>query len=514
MSSLHRNLAALVGLALLTSATSAEAKLRLELKPQQAGWGGVELAGHYRLLGTALSDFPVDAEGNSVGQKLVLDQRLRARFDLQVKGFQIGTEWDLLTGQIAGDLWQVPGVADERGRWQYGAVTLDGFTARRLALTANWDANQVEVGLVTSHWGLGMVANDGAHESFFGRADGGDRVIRLRYTTRPLYGAAEPHPERDHLFFSVAADLVAGDDLARLSKDQLAFQGILSLLYRDAARGFAQGIYIVYRSQSELQYARRTDAFVIDGYYDRYLPLGGTGWGLRLAAEGALILGSTDRALTYNARSKVAVASGGVVGQVALLAPEQLLGVHLRAGWGSGDRDPDDGVTSGFTFDKNYNVGSVLFDQVRGSIDAATYALVSDPQYSGQPPVGADALVGEGAIARTFYVQPVVTVQPAKRLNVRAGVLFAASSDPIPHPFYTARSGGSPTTHLNEPAESRYLGTEVDWAVELNLPVAKRSDTPVVALALQGGHAFLGGALAGGGVDAVHQGMLMARFGW
>jgi hypothetical protein len=99
---MSRILCAALSLAILAP-TSANATQRLELKKDEPGAAGIELSGEYRIQGSFLSDFPVDAEGTMIGQSAVLDQRIRFRFDLQVRMFRISTEWDLMTGQLVGD---------------------------------------------------------------------------------------------------------------------------------------------------------------------------------------------------------------------------------------------------------------------------------------------------------------------------------------------------------------------------------------------------------------------------
>ena len=64
--------------------------------------------------------------------------------------------------------------------------------AQTLAAQTVLGNTQVELGLVSSAWGLGMVANDGRTDPLFGRADFGDRTLRLRATHMPQQDGPSP----------------------------------------------------------------------------------------------------------------------------------------------------------------------------------------------------------------------------------------------------------------------------------------------------------------------------------
>jgi hypothetical protein len=473
---------------------------------------GVSFAGEYRLQGTLLSDFPIDAEGHTLGQPGVADQRLRAGFGLTFGRFRVGTEWDLFTGQLFGAMWQVPCTLDERNRHTHTVLTPRGFVPRKASFGFDWPALSIEAGLVTSHWGLGLMANDGDHDPMFGRNDFGDRVVRLRVTGKPLY-AASGHAQRDFLFLTAAFDWVIADDIARIDRQQLALQGILSLLYADPGDR-RLGIYAVYRGQRETTEDRFTRAIALDLFGQMPLALSPSGWGLMMAGEGAMIAGTTDRSTSYESPDQLAVVSGGAAAVFTVHAPDKRLQVHLRSGVASGDPEPDDGVTRDFTFDRDFDAGMVLFDQVMGGIDGATWALLDDPTAS-PPPDGVDAMINEGAVRRAAFVQPVVQGAPLGWLDLKLGVMFASGTVDFAQPYYSFRAGGIPTNHHDVPTDGRYLGTEIDWAVTVHTSIKPAVDgAPEASFLLQGGHLALGPALQGAGPGAIHQLMMTGRFRW
>lgn len=462
---------------------------------------GAQLEGEYRLVASLPGEMAVDDDGTHIGQGFVLDQRLRLGAGWQARDWHLQTEWDFLDGQVAGDVWDIPGSEDERRRDALTSFSLDGIRARKLSVGTDSGKLRLDFGLMTSSWGLGLVANDGAGDPLFGRSDFGDRVLRFRAGTMPA----------DQLRLVGAVDLVVADDTARLSEDQVAVQGIAALLAGTPATGVG-GVYVVVRHQEEDAFAeddvdrRSTDAGVLDLYGD--LPLVKGAWTLRLAGEGAAIVGVTSRSLSYNSRQGLDLASGGVVGRLSLVAPEERMSAQLRAGWASGDGEPDDGVSQAFSFDRDFDVGMVLFDEVQGALDAAAYAQLTDPEYSGQAPDGADALVGEGALRGAVYLQPVLQVKPLRWAQLRAGLVVAWASAPIAQPFESFRNGGVPTNHLGEATSGRHLGTELDWALVLgdDAPLAFGAAAKLrvrPALVLQGGHAFLSEDLGGDRVDVL-----------
>lgn len=460
--------------------------------PVELGW--FDLA-EYRAIGTLPPDFQVDAEGHTVDQGFVVDQRLRLGLTYKATGWRFDTEWDTLDGQVAGDTWGIRGDEDQRHREALTSFTLAGIEPRKLSVGVDLGGARMDLGLMTSSWGLGLVANDGAADPLFGRSDFGDRVVRARVTTK----AAE------QVTLVGALDVVAADDTARLVDDEMATQAVFAALY--AGRQGMAGIYFVGRHQTENAFdeaadQRQTNVAVIDGYGQVQTPVGKAS--LRFAAEGAGIVGGTTRAESYTSPDALSVMSAGAAGRVELDAAHYNL--QLRGGWASGDADPDDAVSQSFSFDRDFDVGMVLFDEVQGNLDAAAWAQMSDPENSGQPPDGAEQIVGEGALRGAMYLQPAVTVAPIDWIKVRAGVVAAWSSAPVQQAYATYRAGGVPTNHLGEATSGHYLGTEIDWAliVGKDRPPGGGKLTepkPRPSLLVQGGHAFLSPDLGGERVD-------------
>jgi hypothetical protein len=257
----------------------------------------------------------------------------------------------------------------------------------------------------------------------------------------------------------------------------------------------------VYRHQTETDGLRVTEAGAVDVYGELPVPLGALD--LRVAAEAATVFGHTTRAFSYNARDGLDVESLGATALLEVTPRAAPLTGTLRAGYASGDGDPDDGASRDFTFDRDFDVGMVMFDEVQGSIDAATYAQLTDEAHAGSAPYGAETIVGEGAFRHAAFVQPVVAVKPVPWLGVKAGAVIGWNTAPISQAYASYRNGGVPANFLGAPTGGYALGTELDWAVTLgDTPTKLLRVTTVPALLVQGGH-YLASADMGGGTHTL-----------
>jgi hypothetical protein len=424
------------------------------------------------------AQLPVGISGEKLGQNFVVDQRIRLGLLTRTEASVWTAEADLFTSQIVGDTWDIAGSEDQRHRERLGIAGADSFKARKLSLDLTTDIGTFNFGLQTSYWGLGMVANDGAHDPVFGRNDFGDRVLRVRYNTRVV----------ERLVVVAAADLVVEDDTASLQASQYAWQLVGALVWAEP-QALRVGIYGVYRDQLEADLRRRTRVAVLDGYIESPFHLGR--FPASAGAEVALISGGTDRSSSYNARNGLAVLSQGALGYLKVADPKERFGLRLRAGYASGDGNPDDGMSRDFSFDRDLDVGMVLFDEVGGALEAGAYAELTDPENTGHPPDGVDATVTEGAFRRATFVQPVVELHPLRFLDLRVGYLAAWATAPIAQPYATYRNGGVPTNVAGETTSGYWLGSEVDVRAKVgDVPVRMGPTTFVPAVILDFGYAM------------------------
>ena len=424
--------------------------------------------------------FAVDSEGTQGGQDVHWQGRSRNLVQLENESVSVNLGFDALSGQFAGATTNNHPWIDQRARFSNGIRYIE---LNQLNVVADLDVAQIQTGLTTSHWGLGMLANDGHHDPMFGHTNFGDKVLRARITTKPSTDSP--------WHISAAVDRVVEDDLTVFPDLQWTQQGILSALY--AKKDVQFGLYGVGRRQTELYNNRETRVGVLDAFADISTSLS-KNLKLQTAFEVAGISGKSNRSTTYESPERVHIRSAGATGIVNLIAADKQR-VGLAGGWASGDGDPADNVSNDFTFDRDFGVGMVLFREVLGGVDEATYTLLTDPAYAGQAPDGVEASVHEGAFRRASYLQPQASFSPLDWVELRTAVLMAWSTAPIRQPFYTHRNGGVPVNHHGDPTSDYHLGTEVDWGIVLgDIPVSDRFELRP-SLSIQGGHAFLGDAI-------------------
>jgi hypothetical protein len=458
--------------------------------------------GELRLLASLPpKDLQLDNEGTMLGQDFVLDSRLRAGLAMGKGGFRAVLEGDLFEGQLAGDAWDVPGEEDARDRHRMGVATGADFDLRKAFFKTRLGPVGMQAGVTTSHWGLGMLANDGNRDPIFGRNDFGDRVVRVQIGARPFGKGEVP------LTLSLAGDRVIEDEFSHWTpfddedRGGKAWQGIGAALWQPDD-GATVGVYGVHRRQTESDDQRQTIITALDSYVDWTTEL--DGWSLRVAGEGATLLGRTDRVLTYNARDELRVRSGGLTALVEVDPHDLPLRGIFRGGWASGDGNADNDVVNDFAFDRDFDAGMVAHDELGGAIDAAAYDQIGRPDNSGGAPEGADAIVREGAFLHAIFLQPVVAVDTTDWLELRAGATLHWATAPIAHPFTTTRNGGLPANFLGAPTSGYAMGPELNWAVEVGDVVVGPENLGLKpALLLQGGHMLASDNLGGEAVSLV-----------
>lgn len=424
-----------------------------------------------------VSPFAVDKDGTQAGHDLHLDAR-------SIIGLSASSGRIQLTGRIGGRSAQIWGEAprlnranDQRYTQTMGQSLI---SPRELSVGVKLDQGLLKMGLMSSHWGMGMLANSGEADPEFGFAEFGDRVVRARFTTKPSAGSPW------HL--TAAVDRVVEDELVDDPSKQWATQRIASLFWKEGHHRL--GIYGALRHQDFIDEGRSSRASVVDLYGSTRRAVFGRSAEFEASFEAAMIKGKTNRATSSQSKERLLIDAYGATSDVRLMVAEGKLEVGARSGFASGDNDPSDGAANDFSFDRNFGVGMVVFDHVMGAVDARSVTLLSDPSSVGSPPDGVDVLVHEGSFRRAAFVQPIVAVSPTPWSEVKGGLVMAWSTAPVAHPFYTARNGGTPVNHLGRKTSGYGLAKEINWALTLS-PFHSHSRFSSTRISVQGGHAYL-----------------------
>lgn len=408
---------------------------------------------------TQVDAFQVDPEGSEQNPDTALDAQLRVGAVLDSDQafsplfFRLEYEHDLFTGVFSGGAPDIQAIeppltedTDTQLRRAYGRVTLGPI----LTLSGGFTLN---------HWGLGLLANDGAHgwtpgSAYFGDPRGGDRVLRGMIATGPW--------TRADLLITAGYDVVQGDDVL-LDGDE-ASQVVAAVVL-----GYQQpnqiGLFGTLRKQ-EADDGAETNVAVIDAYGKLSGKLSRR-WEGSAEVEAAWIFGDTDLGPnpTFAAHD---IFQFGVAGRFA--AHRHDFGGVLDVAILSGDQNNDDGEQNAFKADRNFELGLLLFRHVLAATTARAPIRASDPNLVGLPAEDLDRVPTRGAVSNTTAFFPRAWWRPLDGLEIYGGPLFAFAESAPADPRNTRFAGGQPRNAFDAVPGS-YLGTEFDLGVRQQVVV-------------------------------------------
>ncbi len=483
---------------------------------------GVSLSirGEYQQRYRAMSDLRLQApvrhpEATTLGQNKYLYHwlRLNGRFSFKGK-VSLVAQIDVPRGLIAGDNTRyVEAARDSLSEARWSEVH-----PRWLYLQYDSPIGMFRLGQQGSHWGMGLLANDGDHPTLFGDYQRGTLSERLLFVTTPL-GKGTP------LSIAVAGDVIFQDQTADLVQDHdRAFQGVLAVLYRTQPAEL--GLYGVIRHQERdrqavSQFTPYTDSLtvgVLDLAGKFTVPVPGSRSFAYGQFEAALVLGSTSflrGAYTTpidptQPREDEVVRSFGAAAMLGAVhvsgggkdAWGDLVG-EVEMGYASGDADPGDGVTKRFTFDANHRVGLVLFNQVLAWKTARAATIAEDPELVARAAPGLDLLPSRGAVFGAQYLNPRMIFRPRRWLDLKTGVVIAQTTADLVDPY---RHGALGNVANYDGGNSRRhdLGLEIDLGISARIPV---DTTATAQVGVEGGVLFPGHAF-----DDVNGGRLSNQY--
>lgn len=456
-----------------------------------------------RLRATSLSSFALDTSGTPNAQKKLVESRLRVGgVGRPLDWLDVALELDAVSGIAFGDTTPLGTRLDDqvlRYR-QDEKLSLGVVDLRQAFVAVTLPFGQLRMGRMATSWGTGMVGNSGAGEADFGDRRFGDIAHRIAFGTRPLsQTSGAPELVRELTVFATV-DAIWRDENADWSRGDRAYAGALGA--RTETRDGAAGVLGTYRTQRD-----RGDPFRPD-HQDTYVHAGAVdGYGrlvvariddartVQIEAEAAMIRGTTSRPYLDENRAGATIRSFGAVARAQYDDTSARLRVRAEVGYASGDDDPHDDVVRTFTFDPDYKVGLVLFEQVLPRLQLRSNDRLGDPGLLATPPSATRFLVSQGSVTNAMYVNPVVRFRPWAPLDLRLGYLGARSAGDLIDPYNSAKIGGYNATYGGKAPGSRALGHELDGSVKLTLPV------PIVRLRIgvEGAVFFAGAALDGVG---------------
>ncbi|MBM4344132.1 MAG: hypothetical protein FJ100_12255 [Deltaproteobacteria bacterium] len=357
---------------------------------------------------------------------------------------------------------------------------------------AGWrlgDVAQVRAGWMTSHWGMGLLANDGsqaqATDNWFTLPKVGDRVLRGALVLTPWRGTDSPLAG---LVVSAAVDHVQADDIQ--VGDDAAEQVVAAVKFYTAPERWL-GAYYVARRQTATS-GRGLEIHAVDLAGDYARAMGDVK--VRLQGELAVIAGSTTLAPTPDHPTHDVMQFGAVgraTVQFAAAMQAQLDALYL-----SGDASLDDGKIGNFRADPNLQFGLVLFQRLLAAQSGRARVSASDPDLVGVPNVDLDRIATGGAATSTVAVFPKFGWKAADGLSIYGGALLAWSPLPLADPRASkTQGGGHARNFLGNAADGSYLGTELDLGVRYR--AEPRAMDYAVAIGVEAAALMPGGVLAG-----------------
>lgn len=404
-----------------------------------------------------------------------MDMRLRLRPIIEYKGlarviFQVDAFDDVVWGDNAG-LAQTPIFATDPSNTDREGRTIPSIAMTRAWLEVTTPIGEVRAGRMASHWGLGLLANDGnGFDDTFGENRFGNTFDRVLYATRPLailqtilgkkdtefplylvaavdrlvtqpvqrfYGfrctsglregvdaGYDPRCDRSgDGFTDVTHDYAEDRDPERrgqtwwADQDQSVAESVFAAIYRgedlkilsDSDR-VTVGAYLITRWQN----ATDSKVYVPDLWIDADID----GWvgqfeGLHITgrSRGLVLPGAYDPTGELDDPLYKDVSIWGYVGRVGRRTSDWE--VIFEHGFASGDSNVADRRFTGRALEPDHNVGLILYDQILARITASAW---SD---------GARPLWSRGGVVNSRYIFPHARYSPLEGVDLVGAFLMA-----------------------------------------------------------------------------------------
>ncbi|MEM1416924.1 MAG: hypothetical protein AAGH15_18650 [Myxococcota bacterium] len=426
-----------------------------------------DLNAEYRFRAQLNRDYRLPGEGDVPGR---LGQGVHGLQWLRLTGrmfveerFELVGQMDLFDGVLLGDAAEAieadGGVRDDRD-----PLGRDAFDPRWLYVDGETPFARLRAGLVPSHWGLGLLANDGTHERPFREYRFGNRNVRFELDA-PL------GPEHLPLRAMVALDLVYSDPFAELRDGQRALQAVTALSW-DGGEHRCAGIYYVFRRQREdaPDEALESDDFRVH-QLDVFFDVGTedpSGARVYLAAEGVMTWGRTAYANEGGIPDGRFVRTPADVRQGLFAAQIGREGERAHAvfemGWASGGDPRDPNVEGRGGMHPDHVVGLILFPELLAFGTARAASLPQAQALGRLAPPGTRYAASRGGVTGATYLFPHATVPLAEWLELRLGWVWARATSDLVDPHRQRARGGDRNFQGGSPLP-RDLGWEADAAL-------------------------------------------------
>ncbi len=394
-------------------------------------------------------------------------------------------------------------------------TNLSGAEGPALKVSRAWMEFPIPVGIMRvgrqpSHWGLGLLANDGnGFDDAFGENHYGATYDRILFATRPLavvQGIAGREDSGLPLFLVIGMDRLVEDPMHQyygyscepgltegdedynaacdedgdgttdlehgISDDERSaadrqddwwaeqVDDVYEMVYAVIFKGddmeiagapgqIITGAYVVHRKQQETD----SNVVILDYYLNAKVR------GFLAQFEGLTIQGTTS-AITlpgaydpYGDLDNPLYKEADIWGYVGRLGWEnELITALVETGYASGDDYVADEAFTGRPLHADFNAGLLIYEEILARVSAATWTA------------GAEGLWSKGGVYNSRYVFPQVTVRPMENTEIIGGWLMAWPDRPDGSRILCAQ--GDDVDCAETKATAASLGWEADLAVK------------------------------------------------
>ncbi len=416
----------------------------------------------------------------------------RGRFEpkLSMRGIKVQATIDVLDNVIWGDnenLAATPLFAGSPSATQTDGTVTDTIKVKRL--WAEWKTafGLLRVGRQPSHWGLGILANDGnGFRNDFGDAYQGATYDRIIFATRPVSlikgihaiatGKATPDPADDPgIITAIGFDKLVNSSAITFRKkitddDNISDEnaegtsGIRQspIWLSDQGDDVLEMIYVLMFKREDWQVGKEIMDLTVGTYWvnrwqrstesNVWIPDVYLRWAMRGAfveAEFYHIFGSTD-AIAPDFDKTTEASITGLVARAGYENPT-FTGL-FEVGYASGDDSILDDKFTGRPIHSDYNVGLILYEQLLAQRTIEKFVGDEDTQ----------GLWSKGGVYNSTYINPRFKFRPGDIWEFRLGFLMAWANevDGAIIPYLGNESAGDIT-------ETKLLGAEIDFGVHM-----------------------------------------------
>lgn len=249
----------------------------------------------------------------------------------------------------------------------------------------------VKVGRMGNHWGMGLLANDG-NCAF--TCDYGDTVDRIQIGTSAI----------DPVRIAFAVDTRAE---GFINRDDDTHSFLLSGGYLGEVHNL--GGYIRWTRQPSNNWNL--------GHFDIW---GKTKLGPLAVELEALLLYGKASTTDIGVEDLTVLAAGGALDAELAISP---WAVGLEVGLATGDKDPTDSTWKAFTFDRDHDVGLLMFEQPMPQFQLPDTAAEETRAAAGN--IDASQVRTTNAVSNAFYLRPRFQFDILDTLNADVAALLA-----------------------------------------------------------------------------------------